>query len=90
MRNKRLKASTHKPGIEVDVGDDPDESGKKRKAEYAKLYPDAETSPSEDTEASAYALAELKRGIDHLVPLMDHAAKKEASDYLLKKISEGS
>jgi hypothetical protein len=49
---------------------------------------DAETSPAKGAETSEHALAELKDGIDRLVPLMDDAAKKEASDYLLKKIDE--
>jgi hypothetical protein len=47
---------------------------------------DANRSTCTNAEASAHALAELKREIDHLVPLMDHAA--EVADYLLTKIGE--
>jgi hypothetical protein len=43
-----------------------------------------------EAEISAYALAKLKDGIDHLVPVMDDAAKEEAVGYLLKKIREGA
>jgi hypothetical protein len=50
---------------------------------------DAETSPAKGAETSERALAKLKDAIDHLVPLMDPAAKKEAADYL-REISEGA
>jgi hypothetical protein len=54
---QKAKATTRKPRNEADA-DDPEVSGKKRKALFAKLYPDAETTSSSDTKATTCTNAE--------------------------------
>ncbi len=94
-RRKRVQATEQGPPHKADA-DHAEASAEKRKAEYAKQEADAGTSTSTDAKAtstnakaSGDALAEFKCAVDQYVPRMDRAAKKEATDYFLKKTGEG-
>lgn len=94
-RRKCVQATEQEIPHEADTGDA--EASEARKAERPQQRAGTETrtstkakATSTDAKASAHALAEFKYAVDHYVPRMSHAAKKEATDYLLQKTGVGA